>query len=160
MLKTTDSVVRRLSLWMYWVAGVALTGIVFLTVTDVFMRFFKHPILGSYELVGFLGATAIGFSLPQTSLNKGQVLMDFVIHRLNKSAQTVLLVLTRLLGLGLFIIIGVNLLIMGQNLRVSGEVSLTLNIPQYPLAYGLALACFVQSLVLIIQMFPEKAGSK
>ena len=36
-----------------------------------------------------------------------------------------------------------------MGLRKSGEVSLTLQVPFYPVAYGLEVCCFVQCLVLV-----------
>ena len=82
MLKPTAAV-RPLARWMHRAGGAALVGMMFVTVADVVLRSFKSPITGTYELVGFLGAVAIGFSLPQTSLDKGQVLMDFLTRRLS-----------------------------------------------------------------------------
>ena len=63
---------------MYWIAGLALIGIMFLTVTDVILREFKIPIVGTYEIVSLLGAVVIGFAIPQTSIERGHVLMDFL----------------------------------------------------------------------------------
>ena len=71
------SIVKGLSRLMYWVSSVALISIVFLTVTDVILRRFKMPIDWAYEVVILLGAITIGFSIPQTTLNKGHVLMEF-----------------------------------------------------------------------------------
>jgi TRAP-type C4-dicarboxylate transport system permease small subunit len=72
-------VIRALARYMYWLAGGALAGIVFLTVADVLLRIFAQPIVGTYELVGFLGAWAIGLAIPQTSLDRGQVFMEFLV---------------------------------------------------------------------------------
>lgn len=155
-MKTLTMVIRRLALWMYWLAGGALASIMFLTVADVILRLFKRPIVGTYELVGFLGAWAIGFAIPQTSLDKGQVLMDFVTGRLPETANKVLLVVTRLLGIGLFITIGYNLWLMGWSLHQNNEVSLTLHLPHFPLAFGLSFACFTECLVLVSELFPAE----
>jgi hypothetical protein len=54
-----------------------------------------------------------------------------------------------LLGIGLFIIIGWNLFKYGANLYKAGEVSLTLQMPFYPFAYGVGVCCFIECLVLI-----------
>ncbi len=56
-----SSIARVLSRFMYVIAGIALTACVFLTVSDVMLRMFKHPITGTFELVGLLGAVVIGF---------------------------------------------------------------------------------------------------
>lgn len=141
---------------MYVVAGFALAGSMFLTVSDVILRSFKRPIVGTYELVGLLGALVIGFSLPQTSRVKGHVLMDFLTGSLPTGAQRVLHVLTRILGVGLFAIIGWNLWLLGDDFRKSGEVTLTLQLPLYPVAYSIAICCFVECLVLILDMVGQK----
>ena len=60
---------------------------------------------------------------------------------------------TRLMGIGLFFAAGWNLIIVGIDLYRTGEVSLTLQLPFYPVAYGLAISCFVQCLVLICDIF-------
>ena len=38
------SIIKSLSRLMYWIAGIALTSIVFLTVADVILRRFRMPI--------------------------------------------------------------------------------------------------------------------
>jgi TRAP-type C4-dicarboxylate transport system permease small subunit len=141
---------------MYVVAGVALAGSMFLTVADVVLRSFKRPIVGTYELVGLLGAVVIGFSIPQTSRVKGHVIMDFLTGSLPASAQRVLHVLTRILGVILFAIIAWNLWVLGDDFRKSGEVTLTLQLPLYPVAYGIAVSCFVECLILILDMLGQK----
>jgi TRAP-type C4-dicarboxylate transport system permease small subunit len=141
---------------MYVVAGVALAGSMFLTVADVVLRSFKRPIVGTYELVGLLGAVVIGFSIPQTSRVKGHVIMDFLTGSLPAWAQRVLHVLTRILGVILFAIIAWNLWALGDDFRKSGEVTLTLQLPLYPVAYGIAVSCFVECLILTLDMLEQK----
>ena len=55
-MNALSAVVRGLSRFMYVIAGIALAGSMFLTVADVILRQFKVPIVGTYELVGLLGA--------------------------------------------------------------------------------------------------------
>lgn len=154
-----ERIIQRLSHWMYALAGAALTGMVFLTVADVFLRLLKRPIVGAYEIVSLLGAMTIGFALPQTSLDRGQVLMDFFTGRLSSPKRRVLHGLTRMLGVGIFCIIGWNLIVMGNDLRRCGQVSLTLYIPEYPVAYALGFCCFVECLVLLVEMFKGKGAA-
>ena len=59
-------IIRKLSRLMYWISGLALASIVFLTVADVILRRFRMPIDWALEVVVLLGAIAIGFSIPQT----------------------------------------------------------------------------------------------
>ncbi len=143
---------KVLSRFMYVVAGLALTTIMFLTVADVFLRSFKSPILGTYELVGLLGAVVIGFAIPQTSRLDGHVLMDFLPSSLEGGARRLLRILTRSIGIAIFLIVGLNLWSMGVDFRLSGEVTPTLQLPLYPVAWGLSICCYIQCLVLLAEI--------
>lgn len=146
-MKPLDAV-RPLARGMHWAGAFALAGMMLVTVADVILRSFKSPITGTYELVGFLGAAALGFSLPQTSLDKGQVVMDFVTSRVSPRAARVLLVLTRAIGAGLFALISWNLLAMGASLQRTGDETPLLHLPLSLLSFGIGAACAVECLVL------------
>jgi TRAP-type C4-dicarboxylate transport system permease small subunit len=144
-----NALIARLSNLMFALAGVALTAMMLLTAVDVVLRTISRPFTGAYELVGLLGALALGLSLPQTTLAKGHVRMDMLTDRLTSRGKARLAAFTRLLGLGFFAVAGVNLFALGENLRQANEVTLTLQVPQHPVAYVLALCCFVECLALL-----------
>jgi TRAP-type C4-dicarboxylate transport system permease small subunit len=141
---------------MYWIAGAALTAMMFLTVADVFLRFFKHPIVGTYEVVSLLGAVVIGFAIPQTTIERGHVLMDFITGRLPFGGRRFFHLITRMFAISTFYIIGWNLYKLGNDLRLNGQVSLTLKIPEYPVAYGIAVCCLFECLVLFSDLILKK----
>ena len=141
----TEKICRLMTL----IAYSALTFIMLLTVADVTGRIFRHPILGTFEIVGMGGAIAIGFAIPLTSWLRGQTYVDFAIQIFPDRVKNIMNILTRVVCIALFAVIGYNLFLYASNLRVSGEVSLTRQIPFYPVAYGLGVSCFVQCLVLI-----------
>ena len=141
----TEKICRLMTL----IAYSALTFIMLLTVADVTGRIFRHPILGTFEIVGMGGAIAIGFAIPLTSWLRGQTYVDFAIQMFPDRIRNIVNILTRVVCIALFAVIGYNLFLYASNLRVSGEVSLTRQIPFYPVAYGLGVSCFVQCLVLI-----------
>lgn len=144
--------VGRLSRFINIIAGLAITFIMFLTVLDVILRSFRRPIVGTYELVAFSGAVVVGFAIPLTSWMRGHIYVDFFTGKLPRTARSILNLVTRCLGIGLFFLIGWNLVKVGLDLQQSGEVSLTLQLPFYPVAYGVAVSCFVQCLVLLTDM--------
>jgi TRAP-type C4-dicarboxylate transport system permease small subunit len=159
-MNALSAVARGLSRFMYVIAGIALAGSMFLTVADVILRQFKVPIVGTYELVGLLGAVVVGFAIPQTSRLQGHVIMDFVTAKLSRSWQRPFHVITRILAIGTFAIIAWNLWALGNDLRKSGEVTLTLQLPFYPVAYGIALCCIVECLVLFVDMVEKREEEK
>jgi TRAP-type C4-dicarboxylate transport system permease small subunit len=131
------------------VAGAALAFLMLLTVADVVLRIFGHPIVGTYELVAVTGAVAIGLSLPVTSWVRGHIYVDSFIERLPRPARTVLVVATRLLVLALFLLAGWNLLRYAGSLRRAGEVTPTLHVPFYPVVVGVGVSCLVECVVMI-----------
>lgn len=149
----------RLSQGGNQVAGVTLTLVMGLTVVDVFLRILGKPLVGVFELVAFFGAVVIGFSIPFTSWVRGHIYVDFLILKFSRGARKGIHVFTRLLGMGLFALIGWNLLKMAGDLHRSGEVSPTLHVPFYPVVYGIGVVCLIQALVLtadIVKVLKER----
>jgi len=140
------------------IAGISLTFLMLLTVMDVILRALKRPIVGTYELVAFSGAVAIGFAVPLTSWLRGHIFVDFFILRFSQKVRNIFNITTRCLVIVLFFLIGWNLIKYGMDLQKSGEVSLTLQMPFYPVAYGVAVCCFVQCLVLICDVIKILGG--
>jgi len=150
--------VEQLSRFLNVIAGISITFMVFLTVTDVILRTFRRPIVGTYELVAFSGAIVIGFSLPFTSWFRGHIFVDFLILKFPQKVRNIFNIATRCLVMALFFLIGWNLLKYGMDLQKSGEVSLTLQMPFYPVAYGVSICCFIQCLVMVCDIVKILGG--
>jgi TRAP-type C4-dicarboxylate transport system permease small subunit len=150
--------VRWLARVLHLAGAAALAAMMFLTVADVVLRSFRRPITGTYELVGIFGALAIGFSMPQTSLDRGQVLMDFLARHLPPAPNRVLSVLTRAIGVALFAVLAWHLVLMGMDLRRTGDVTPLLGVPLWLPAGAIALSCAVQCLVLASTALGENGG--
>jgi len=150
--------IKGLSRFFNVIAGISLTFLMLLTVMDVILRALKRPIVGTYELVAFSGAVVIGFAVPLTSWLRGHIFVDFFILRFSQKVRNIFNITTRCLVIVLFFLIGWNLIKYGMDLQKSGEVSLTLQMPFYPVAYGVAVCCFVQCLVLICDVIKILGG--
>jgi len=144
-LKTINGISRFLNI----IAGISLTFLMLLTITDVILRGFKSPVPGTFEMVAFAGAVVIGFSVPLTSWLRGHIFVDFFILKFSQKGRDIFNIATRCVVIMLFFLIGWNLIKYGIDLQKSGEVSLTLQMPFYPVAYGVGVCCFVQCLVLV-----------
>ncbi len=147
--------IKVLSRIMYWIACVAIATIVVLTVCDVVLRRFGMPIAYTYEMVMVLGAITIGFSVPQTTLDKGHVLMDFMTDKVSKRWQKILHFSTRCLGVGMFAIFSWRMFVLGSNLRRAGEVTPILQVPLHPVAFGIGVCFVVECLVLLRSLFSQ-----
>ena len=88
------------------IGGAALTLMMLLTVADVLMRAAGHPIVGTYEIVALSLALVIGFTIPKVSFDRGHVRVDLVLEKISKRNRDLLNIFTRLICIGLFILIG------------------------------------------------------
>ncbi len=145
-------VTSRFSKTLNWIGGGVLVFMMLLTVADVILRYLKRPILGTYELVSFLGAVVIAFALPLTSWEKGHVAVDILFEFYPKAKKNVLDAITRLMGILFFVILSWNLIGMGASLYKTGEGTLTLQLPLYPIAFVLGFSCVVQCLILVADL--------
>jgi len=151
-------VLRFISKLLNIIAGIALTFMMLLTVADVILRTGGQPIIGTYEIVALSLALVIGFGIPQVSIDRGHVYMEFLLVKLSKRGRNVMNTLTRLLCLILFAFIAYNLLNVGALYRASGEVTSTIKLPFYPVAYGVAFCCFLECIVLIFDIIRISRG--
>jgi len=143
---------------MQVVAGLGLVFMMSLTTCDVILRIFSRPIIGTYEIVAFTCGVVIGFSLPITSFLRGHIYVDFLYQKFPKFWQNVFNVTTRLMVFVLFLFVGWNLMRLAGDMLRAGEVSLTLQLPFYPIAYGIGISCFVQCLVVIGDLIKIAGG--
>ena len=132
-----------------YIGSAALTFMMLLTVADVIMRAFGHPIIGTYEIVALSLALVVGFTIPKVSYERGHVYMEILLERLPRRKRDMLNVSTRILCFFLFLVIGYNLFGAGNEFRMSGEVSPTIQLPFYPVAYGVGICCFIECLVFV-----------
>jgi TRAP-type C4-dicarboxylate transport system permease small subunit len=134
------------------VASVTIIFMVLLTGADVVLRFFGRPIPGTYELIGFLGSLVVSFSLAYTSVEKGHVSVDLLVERLPERVQLFVDGMGALLGAGLFGLVAWQSALYALEMKQSGEVSMTLQMPVYPFLLGLAAGCAMLFLALILDM--------
>jgi TRAP-type C4-dicarboxylate transport system permease small subunit len=99
--------------------------------------------------VAFSGAVVIGFSMPLTSYVRQHIFVDFFILKFSQKVRDIFNTATRCLVLALFLLIGWNMFKYARDLQKSGEVSLTLQMPFYPVAYGVGVCCFILCLVFV-----------
>ena len=152
------NIIKRITQVLHAIAGTSLTFVILLTLLDIVLRGVGRPVAGTYELVTLAGAVVVGFSLPSTSWYRQQVFIDFFVEKLGTRVKHVFDFVTRLMGIAFFFVLGWNLFVYGAGLMRSGEVTLTLQIPFYPIAYGVGACCFVQCLVLICDLIKIAGG--
>ncbi len=151
-MASSSRILRFISNLLNSIAVIAVTLMMLLTVADVLLRAGGHPIIGTFEIVSLMLALVIGFGIPQVSLDRGHVSMDFLLEKLPGTARKALNTFTRVLCLMLFGFAGYNLFNVGARFHASGEVSPTIQIPFYPVAYGVAICCLLECCVFLFDI--------
>ena len=144
--------IRWISGILNWVAGGALVGMMSITCADIFLRLFRRPIFGTYDIVEFLEVMVVGFAMAHTTIKKGHVAVQVVVTRFPPRVQKVIYIITHLLSLALFALLAWECVRYGNDLQASGEVSMTLELPFLPVLYGIAMSAALVCLVLSIDV--------
>ena len=139
-------------------SALAVLAMMLLTCADIVMRLMRRPITGTYETVGFLGALFVSFALAQTSVDRGHIAVDFLVQRLPKRVQEAVELVNGLICIALFALVAWQCGRYGMELKASGEVSMTLQTPIYPVVWGIGAGCAVLCLVLIARASDVLAG--
>lgn len=136
-----------------WLAAGAILAMMLLTCADVILRFFRHPIPGTYELVGLMGTVAASFALAYTTVKKGHIAVEFLTRRMPEKAQSVVAAGGEFVSVLLFGIITWQSTVYALDLRRTGEVSLTIEMPVYPFVFSIAIGCCLACLVLARDLY-------
>jgi TRAP-type C4-dicarboxylate transport system permease small subunit len=149
---------KKCSKVLFSVGGGILVVVVLLVVVDVILRYLRMTIAGTYELVSYAGALVAGLAIAQTSIEGGHVSVDTIPEAMSPQRRDILRIFTKLIGLGMFALLTWSFFLKGYALYKTGEVSLTLNVPYYPLAYVLSVCSFVEFLVLLSDILKTVFG--
>jgi TRAP-type C4-dicarboxylate transport system permease small subunit len=138
--------------------AVCLVGMSALTCVDVVGRFFKYPVFGSVELVGFMGVLAVALALPFTHATNGHIGVELFVRRLSLHTQKIIEILTGLLGFVLFAMLAWRMAVHGISLKQAGEVSINLQLPEYLIVFVVA-GCFIVLAAVIFKGVIDAFGS-
>ncbi len=131
-------------------AGIALVVMAGITCLEIFTRaVFNKPILGSVEIVEFLCLIATAASLGYAQKRKAMIAVEIVYDRCPEPVKLVLDILTQVLSIFLCLVISYQTYLYAENIKLSKQVSLTLELPYFWLVYFMAF-CFVVAAVVIL----------
>ena len=143
--------VRALSQGMNRISSFSVFFMMTVTCADVILRFFRHPLTGTYEMVGFSGAVAVSFALALTAIERGNIAVDFLVQRFSKKTQAWVERVNDLVLAVLFACIAWHSLAFALSSRQNNEVSMTLQLPVYPFILGIALSFGLLFLVSVLR---------
>lgn len=130
-----------------------LTAMMFLTAIDVCMRYlFNSPITGSFELVEFMMALLIPFSIVFCASENSHVQVDIIVGRFPKKIRSLFMFIANLFSLLLFVLITWQTIVYIIEEYDSKLTSAVLYIPVYPFIGTLALAFAILCFMLLSEL--------
>jgi TRAP-type C4-dicarboxylate transport system permease small subunit len=158
LLEKIDRVINRV---LIIVAGIAVVLLMLLGTVSVSMSIFLgHPLLGSDELSGFLGAIVIAFALGETQRRKEHVMVDILAEKFHHRVKPVIDGIKYFLTTVFFGIVSWRVFAFGLMKRASGELSGTLQIIFYPFCFLVALGFAMLTFTLLVDFIGIFAGRR
>jgi TRAP-type C4-dicarboxylate transport system permease small subunit len=161
-----DKIESRLALvnrFMVYIAAIGLFGMMAITVIDVVGRYaFNHPLMGAYELVGYLMAIAGPWAIGYSQIQKGHIRVDFILKRLSSRGQAVITSIACLIGVFVFSVLCWRMVVMAQyyiGLK-HGNLTDTMKIPIAPFVIIVAIGLGMLALVLLLNLVHSFAEVK
>ena len=144
---------------LYVIAGIVLACMIVLTFFDVILRNLGHPITGSMELIQYGGSIVFGFSIPYGTMLGAQIIVDIITEKLSPGKKRTVNIVTRCIGILLFLFVAYNFFIYGMDVRHTGERTASFKIPYYPFAFALSLSFLLQSFTIFRDLIKTVKGA-
>ncbi len=144
--------VARIGNVMRVAACICLLGMAMLTVVDVTGRLNKSPIFGSEEVVSFLAVLVLGLGLPYTHAHRSHIGVEVFVQLLSTRTRRRLKVFRELLSVIFFSLVTVMLGLFARDKQASGEVSMTLGLPEHLFIYVLSGCFALTTLAMLIDL--------
>ncbi len=145
----------RLAALLKALSAASLGCMMLLTCADVVARAAGRPFLGAVEGAGLLATLALALSLPYAHRERAHVGVEVLTMRLGRRARAGTEAATGVLAAGLFAVVAWRSGDYAAQMRASGEVSMTLQLPTYWIIYAIAASFAVLALV----QFADVAGA-
>ena len=146
-LESFFGAVRGIIVALALLAGVAILGMMGVTMVDVVLRLFRTGMVGAYDIVRICGVVAISCALPYVTAVKGHIAIEFFYQNFARAGRVVLDSVFRVLALALFGFLVYRNVHYGLSLHASGTMMPTLRVPVFwmPLlvSFNAVLICIV-----------------
>ena len=152
-MKQLTTIIGKITSSLDLLAAVCFFAVMVLIIANILLRtIFSQPILGSYELVGYLTAVGVSFALAHCARMGGHIAVDFVVTRLPATMQKVVSVLVTTVSVCLWGVVIWSMFTYAGSTRATGLVSATAEIPVYPIIGLVTVGLLGFVLVLLLQL--------
>ena len=132
------------------VAGCTLIAMMLVTVGEMVLRTFGHPMAGTVEAIGWLAAVTTAFALGYTQVYRGHVAISLFTDRLSPRLQALVDMLVYLASTLLFVTAAWHVFDHAGVLKKTGSLSETMKVIVYPWVYLVSVGCGGLALALLV----------
>lgn len=151
-MKRLSGTVKGASSILDKLAGLCIFSVMLLIVANIVLRtVFNQPILGTYELVGFLTAIGVALALAHCAFQDGHIAVSFIMEQFPQKIQFITAVFVHVASLMLWAAAVWALGKFGHAMQIKGLVSPSAEIPVYPFIYLVAFGLLGLCLVLLFK---------
>jgi TRAP-type C4-dicarboxylate transport system permease small subunit len=147
-----EKFVSKTSFWFNRISQWALAVMMLVVIANMVTRLFGHPVPGTYEITGYLGAVVIGFALAWCGALGHHIALTMAVDKLPERPRAIVSIVTGILSVGFLLLAVWQLWRMGMDSMQMGELSPDLRFSFYPLIWGVALGCLLLSLVFLVNV--------
>lgn len=152
-LEKFEKVASKISNWLNWIAILGFIFMVGLTVVDVVgAKFFRKPVIWSFDVTGLLGLVILVFALAQTQLMHGHIEIEFLAGRLPKTVQRWLEIIATFAGILLLAFMTWQMFEFAGVLAKTNRVTSIGSLPLAPFGFAASVCFLVVILVLLLQL--------
>jgi TRAP-type C4-dicarboxylate transport system permease small subunit len=156
-----ETIVVKISRAFDFLAGLILAATAILIVVNILGRvIINRPVVGTYEMVGFLTAAAVGLALARCALENSHIAISFITDKMPQWLQNVFEVVIGLPSLAFLIFATFNLFVYGSRLAATGVVSSTTRVIFYPFVYLVAIGFAALALTVLLKLIKLAAGGE
>jgi TRAP-type C4-dicarboxylate transport system permease small subunit len=139
--------------------AIAATGLIlmmFLTAADVACRYLLNsPISGAMELVEYLMAIIVPFSIAYCALQKSHVAVDLIVDHFPNKLQRICHFCITIPSIGFILLISWQNYLSIFATYESKMTSAVLLIPAYPFVIPVSIGTFVFAVIMLVQLFSK-----
>ena len=156
-----EKIIVRFSRYLDLFAGVILAFTAILVVANILGRvLLKRPILGTYEMVGFMTAAVVGLALARCAVENSHIAITFITDKLPARIHNIIDVAVDLPSMIFLFFVAYNVFAYGTRMAASGVVSSTTQLAFYPFIYLVAVGFFTLALTVLVKLLKQLAGGE
>jgi TRAP-type transport system small permease protein len=146
-----DEGLSKVTKWLQIIGLVFLALLMFLTASDVFLRyFFNRPILGSLELTQAWMVISISFSIGYTAMLKEHVLVDLFVLRLPPHGREIASTITTFIAFIFYALVAWRTVLQILISYNANAVSSALRLPDWVFIIFILIGFIILALVTLL----------